>query len=68
MKQTKKKSIIESVVQTVAGLLISFLIQIIIYPLLGIPVKLHQNIIITAVFFLASLGRGYIIRRIFNKI
>ena len=65
--QSKKQSLIESVTQTVVGLVVSFCIQLVIYPLLNIPVTLSQNVIITAVFFVASIGRGYIIRRIFNK-
>jgi len=68
MTQSKKKSIVESVTNTVTGLVTSFLIQIIIYPLLNIPVSIRQNITITAVFFVASIARGYIIRRIFNKL
>jgi hypothetical protein len=66
--QTKKISLIESVTNTIIGLVTSFLIQIIIYPLLDIPVSLGQNIIITFVFFLASILRGYLIRRFFNKL
>lgn len=65
--QSKKHSLIESVTQTVVGLVVSFCIQLVIYPLLNIPVTLSQNVIITTVFFVASIGRGYIIRRIFNK-
>lgn len=65
--QSKKHSLIESVTQTVVGLVVSFGIQLVIYPMLNIPVTLSQNVIITAVFFVASIGRGYIIRRIFNK-
>jgi len=65
--QSKKNSIIESVTNTVIGLVTSFIIQIIIYPLLNIPVSLNQNIIITFVFFTVSVLRGYLIRRYFNK-
>ena len=65
--QSKKHSLIESVTQTVVGLVVSFAIQLVIYPMLNIPVTLSQNVIITAVFFVASIGRGYIIRRIFNN-
>jgi hypothetical protein len=65
--QSKKQSIIESVTNTVIGLVTSFIIQIIIYPLLNIPVSLNQNIIITFVFFASSVLRGYLIRRYFNK-
>lgn len=67
MSQTKKGSIIEAITNTVVGLLTSFILQLILYPLLGIPVKLHQNIIITMAFFAASIGRGYLIRRLFAR-
>lgn len=66
--QSKKNSTIESLTNTVVGLLTSFAIQLVIYPLLSIPVTLNQNVIITVVFFLVSFLRGYLIRRVFNKI
>jgi len=65
--QSKKQSAIESLTNIIVGLLTSFLIQLIIYPLLNIPVSIGQNIIITMVFFIASFIRGYLIRRFFNK-
>ena len=66
--QSKKYSLAESLTNTFAGLLISFVIQLMIYPALNIPVKLSQNVIITIVFTVASIVRGYIVRRIFNQI
>jgi len=66
MKQSKTESIIEAITQTIVGLGISFIIQLILYPFLDIPVTLEQNAIITTVFFIASIIRGYVIRRIFN--
>ena len=65
--QSKKLSIIESVTNTVIGLVTSFIIQLIIYPILEIPVTLSQNAIITITFFVASVIRGYLIRRYFTK-
>lgn len=64
--QSKKHSAFESITNVVVGLILSFVIQLIIYPLLNIPVTLTQNVIITAVFFIVSFIRGYVIRRIFN--
>ncbi len=58
----------ESLTQTIIGLVTSFMIQIVIYPLLNIEVSLNQNIIITLVFFIASIVRGYIVRRLFNNL
>ena len=68
MKQSKKYSIIESMVNVILGLIISFLIQLWIYPALNISVSLNQNIIITIVFFIASFLRGYVVRRLFNNL
>jgi len=67
MKQSKKKSVIEAVTNTILGLVTSFLIQLVIYPFLEIPVSIGQNAIITIVFFIASFLRSYLIRRFFNK-
>ena len=67
MKQTKSQSIIESLTQTIVGLGISLIIQLILYPIMDIPVTFSQNLIITSVFFIASFVRGYLIRRIFNE-
>jgi uncharacterized membrane protein len=68
MKQSPKKSLIESVTQTIIGLGTSILIQVILYPLMGIPVTVFQNFIITLVFFFVSIIRGYFVRRIFEKL
>jgi hypothetical protein len=68
MEQTKKKSLIESLVQTFVGLGTSILLQVILYPIMGIPVTLNQNLIITLVFFIVSIVRGYLIRRFFNTL
>jgi len=65
--QTKKQSAIESLTNIIVGLLTSFIIQLIIYPLLNIEVSINENIIITIVFFIVSFVRGYLIRRFFNK-
>ncbi len=67
-KQTKFLSFLESISQTIVGLFISIVIQLILYPMLNIEVSFKQNLIITFVFFLASIIRGYLIRRFFNKI
>jgi hypothetical protein len=65
--QTRKKSLIESLTNTFVGMGVSFIIQLVLFPLMNIPVKLHQNILITFIFTIASIGRGYIIRRIFTQ-
>ena len=65
--QRQRDSLFESLTNTFSGLIISFIIQLILFPIMNIPVRIEQNIIITLVFTLNSIGRGYIVRRIFNK-
>lgn len=68
MKQSKKHSALESITNVVIGLITSIVTQMILYPILGIPVTFSQNLIITAVFFVISFVRGYVIRRFFNRL
>lgn len=65
--QNKKHSIIESITQTIIGLGTSIVIQCVLYPIMDIPVSFEQNLIITAVFFIVSIIRGYVVRRAFNQ-
>jgi uncharacterized protein YacL len=65
--QTKKKSLKESIINTSVGFVLSFIIQLIIYPLFDIPVSFSQNVWITIIFTVVSILRGYVVRRLFNK-
>lgn len=67
-KQKKHHSVLESFLNVIIGLGLSFVIQLILYPYLGIKVTLNENLIITFVFFVVSFIRSYVIRRIFNKL
>ena len=66
--QNKKLSLIETITQTLIGLITSILIQLVLYPIMNIPVTFNQNCIITIVFFVVSILRGYVVRRVFNKL
>lgn len=65
--QKRKHSLIESITNTMVGFMVSLLIQLIIYPMMDIPVTFSQNIFITFVFTAASILRGYVIRRYFTR-
>lgn len=66
--QQKNKSLIESIVNTLLGLIFNFLLSLLIYPMLNIPIKVHQNLIIVCIFTGTSILRNYIVRRHFNGI
>ncbi len=65
--QTKRHSFIETAIQVVSGYFLSLLLQIVIFPLYGIQVSLHQNIQIGIWFTVAMFIKGYVVRRLFNR-
>lgn len=67
MTQTRKKSLLESITNATLGLVISWLFTYYGLPLFGISPDSIQATWITGVYFILSLGRGYIVRRIFNE-
>ena len=58
-------SLIESVANTGAGFLVSLLIQITLFSMMAIETTTGQNLTMSGVFTLASLVRGYLMRRLF---
>ena len=68
MSQSRKHSAFESVANIIAGCLIAYAGQCLIFPLLNIPVSTVQNLKIMAFFTVVSLVRSYALRRLFNKI
>lgn len=65
--QSKRHSLVESVTNTFIGFFVSLLIQVVLYPIMDIPVTFGQNILITMIFTIVSIIRGYVIRRWFNR-
>jgi hypothetical protein len=66
MSQSRLLSFIESSANTVVGYATAIMTQLIVFPMFGIHIKLHENLVIGAIFTVISLIRGYIIRRFFN--
>jgi len=67
-KQSKKHSVFESIVNTIIGLVSSYVVQLIVFPLYGIKISHSTNLQITLIFFIISFTRSYLIRRAFNKL
>lgn len=68
MKQTKLMSMLETALSTAAGFGLSLFLQWLILPyLLGIDhIPLQANLAFTLVMTVASLSRGYLMRRLFE--
>ena len=67
MQQSKIDSLIEALLSTFIGFVVSFTANLILMPMLGIPVSLSQNFILTVAFTFVSVARSYLVRRFANK-
>ena len=63
--QTRSMSLVESIANTGAGFLVSLVLQISLFSLMSIETTTSQNIVMSGVFTVASLVRGYVMRRVF---
>lgn len=69
MKQSKFMSAIETALSTAAGFGLSLFLQWLILPiLLGVEIPLHMNLAFAAIMTVASLVRGFLMRRIFEAL
>ena len=67
MQQSKLDSLIEALLSTFIGFIVSFTANLVLMPILGIPVSLSQNFILTVAFTFVSVARSYLVRRFANK-
>ena len=65
--QTKKWSMIETLVSVGIGLLIGVILNMLVLPLFDYNVSLTDGVLISIIFTAVSVIRSYIIRRWFNS-
>lgn len=65
MSQTRIMSLVETLVGIAIGFLVSVIITALVMPAYGHHVSLGDNLQITCIFTVASVIRGYVVRRAF---
>ena len=68
MMQSRSMSFIETATSVGIGFAVSVAITAIVMPIYGHDVNLSDNLQITAIFTVASIARGYLVRRGFNHL
>ena len=68
MSQSRAASMVETAVSIAIGFAVSMAITSVVLPAYGHPVGVSDNFQITAIFTVASVIRGYFVRRMFNRI
>ena len=64
--QSRLGSLLEQCLNIASGFLLSLLIWQLLGPALGYHVSMHDNLLITSIFTVVSIVRGYLWRRFFN--
>lgn len=67
MKQTKKHSLIESIVNVTVGYSVAVGSQIVIFPIFNVHIPLADNMLIGVWFTAISIVRSYTLRRCFTN-
>lgn len=66
MSQSRKMSLIEQLASVAIGFLVALIIQLTLLPVMGIHTTSGQDFLIVSVFTVASIIRGFYVRRFFN--
>lgn len=66
MSQSRKRSLAEAVMNVVVGFALSFVVTALVFPMFGYPIRMADNLAITAIFTVVSILRSYALRRMFN--
>jgi hypothetical protein len=67
MSQSKRGSLVESIVQTLIGAVIGLLTQVIVFPLYGMEINMLDQLGILGIFTVVGTIRSYLIRRLFDR-
>lgn len=68
MSQSRTQSAMEAVANVAISMVVGLAAQLVLFPALGIPVTIDQNLIILAVMTVVSLVRSYCLRRLFDRV
>lgn len=66
--QTKTMSLVETLVGIAIGFVVSMVLTAYVFPLFGHQISLGDNLQITLIFTVASVLRGYFVRRFFVRV
>lgn len=68
MSQSKKASLIEAIINTFIGYTVTLVCSPAIFWMCNVPISINQIGMVTLLFTILSIIRGYLVRRFFNKL
>ena len=68
MRQSRIMSMVEAATNVVVGYVLAIATQIVVFPLFGLEAALGEHLAIGLAFVGVSLARGYLLRRLFERL
>ena len=68
MTQSRRLSLVEAATTVIVGYILAILTQMLVFPLFGIQAALSEQLAIGIAFVGVSLVRGYVLRRMFERL
>lgn len=68
MSQSRRMSAVEALTSTAIGYGVAVATNAVVLPAFGFPVSVGQSFAIGAIFTAVSLARGYVVRRLFDRL
>ena len=68
MRQSQIMSMVEAATNVAVGYVLAIATQIVVFPMFGLEAALGEHMAIGTAFVAVSLARGYLLRRLFERI
>ena len=68
MRQSRRMSFVEAIANVAVGYGVAVMAQVPVFPVFGLQASLADNLLIGAVFTVVSIGRSYLLRRLFEAV
>jgi hypothetical protein len=68
MTQSRTMSLVEAATNVIVGYVLAILTQLAVFPLFGLEAALGEHLAIGMAFVGVSLARGYLLRRVFERL
>ncbi len=66
--QPRWLSLLEASANVLAGLVLAFFLQLVLFHAMAIPASIAQSFALTLAFTALSFARSYVLRRLFNRL
>jgi hypothetical protein len=67
-RQSRTMSLVESITNVVVGFLLAIATQLAVFPSFGLTVSARDNLLISGIFTVVSIGRSFALRRLFEAV